>query len=130
MKDNLNEIIIYRLTKAGEAFDLAKIAIEKRYWNSAVRRLYYTIFYLITALFAKNNIEINTHSGIKAVFGLQFIKKGLVEAKWGKLLATLFDKRQIGDYGDFVYLTEEEILPLLKEVEEFREMIMKLVRTV
>ncbi len=42
MKDNVNEFIAYRLTKADEAFDLAKVAIEKKYWNSAARRLYYT----------------------------------------------------------------------------------------
>lgn len=88
--------------------------------------MYYTCFYLITALYAKHNITTHTHAGVKAVFGLQFIKEGLVEAKWGKLLATLFDKRQIGDYGDFAVLTQEDILPLLKEVEEFRAMIMKL----
>jgi uncharacterized protein (UPF0332 family) len=126
MNGNAHAIIAYRLTKADEAFDLAKIAIEKKYWNSAASRMYYTCFHLITALFAKYNITTHTHSGAKAVFGSSFIKEGLVEAKWGKLFANLLDKRQIGDYGDFAYLTEEEILPLVKEVEEFRETIITL----
>ncbi len=114
------------MAKAEEAFDMAKLSIEKHYWNSASSRLYYTCFYLVTALFAKHNIKTHTHSGVKAVFGLQFIKAGKVDAKWGKLLTNLFDTRQEGDYGDFAVLTQEDILPLLKEVEEFRAMIMKL----
>jgi len=32
----------------------------------------------------------------------------------------------MGDYADFADLTGEEILPLLKEVEEFKEMIIRL----
>lgn len=100
MKGNVNEIIAYRLTRANEAFDLAKVAIEKKYWNSAASRLYYTCFYLITALFAKYNITTHTHKGVKAVFGLQFIKEGKIEAKWGKLFIVLFNTRQMGDYGD------------------------------
>src|SRR4051794_17986041 len=124
--NDTNDIVSYRLARADEAFDLAKIAFERKYWNSAASRLYYTTFYLITALFAKHHITTHTHSGVKTVFGLQFIREGRVDVKWGRLLATLFDKRQMGDYGDFADITEEEILPLLKEVEEFKEMIIKL----
>lgn len=126
MNNDVGKIITARLAKAEEALDLAKIAIEKGYWNSAAGRLYYTCFYLITALFEKNNIKTHTHTGVKTVFGLQFIKGGKVDAKWGKLLTNLFDARQEGDYGDFTVLTQEDILPLLKEVEEFKVMIIKL----
>jgi len=126
MKDDVNKIIAYRLTRADEAFELAKVSIERKFWNSAASRLYYTCFYLVTALFAKHNISTHTHKGVKAVFGLQFIKEKKIEAKWGKLFTVLFNTRQMGDYGDFADITEEEILPLLKEVEEFKEMIIKL----
>ncbi len=128
MKYTVNEIIAYRLAKADEALDLAELAIGKKYWNSAVNRLYYTCFYLVTALFAKHGITTHTHTGVKSVFGLKFIKEGVVENKWGKLLATLFDKRQIGDYGDFAVLVEADVLPVLKEVEEFKQVILKLLR--
>ncbi len=84
------------------------------------------LLFSVTALFAKYNIKTHTHTGVKTVFGLQFIKEGKVEAKWGKLLTYLFDTRQESDYGDFTVLTWEDILPLLKEVEEFKVMIMKL----
>lgn len=76
----------------------------------------------------KNSIKTHTHSGVKSLFALTFIKEGKIEAKWGKLLVTLFDKRQEGDYGDFVYLTEAEIKPLVQEVEAFRLVILDLLK--
>ncbi len=69
---------------------------------------------LITASFAKHNITTHTHKGVKAVFGLQVIKEGKIEAKWGKLFTVLFNTRQMEGYGDFANLTEEEILPFIE----------------
>ena len=60
---------------------------------------------------------------------MEFIKKGKLDVKWGKLLNELFDKRQDGDYGDFVTFKREEILPLVNQVEEFRKIIDKLLAT-
>jgi uncharacterized protein (UPF0332 family) len=70
------------------------------------------VFLPITTLFAKHNIHTHTHSGVKTVFGLRFIKEGLIDAKWGKSLNNLFDLRQEGDYGDFAILTADDILPM------------------
>lgn len=75
------------------------------------------------ALFAKYEINTSTHAGVNTLFGLHFIKEGRVDVKWGKLIKVLFDKRQKGDYGDFMSLTEEEVLPLVSEVEDFEKMI-------
>ena len=107
-------LIEFRLGRAEEAFDLAKISVQKKYWNSAASELYYTCFYLILALFAKHNIQSTTHSGAKILFALHFIKENKMDVRWGRLLQTLFDKRQEGDYGDFMLLQENEIMPWLQ----------------
>ena len=127
MNKDLNTLAEFRLTKANESFQLAKLAIENDFWSSAASELYYTCFYCLTALFAKNGIRTHTHSGVKSTFASSFIKEGKVDGKWGKFFAVLFDKRQKGDYGDFVILTREEIEPLVKEVEEFQQVILKLI---
>jgi uncharacterized protein (UPF0332 family) len=126
MSNDTKELVVYRLSKADEAFELAKFAIEKGYWNSAASRLYYSCFYLVTSIFAAHSIITHSHNAVKTLFGLQFIKEGLVEARWGKLFNRLFNMRQMGDYGDFTALTSEDILPLMKEVEEFKKVILKL----
>jgi uncharacterized protein (UPF0332 family) len=75
MNKDVNALIADRINKAEEAFDLAKLAIEKSYWISATNRLYYTCFYLITALYAKYNIRTHTHAGVKAVFASHLLEK-------------------------------------------------------
>lgn len=123
-----NELIQFRLERAEEAFDVAKFSVQKKYWNTAASKLYYTCFYTVLALFAKYNIQSTTHSGAKVLFALHFIKEGKIDAKWGRLLQTLFDKRQEGDYGDFLLIKEEEIIPLIEQVEEFRQTIKEVLK--
>lgn len=89
--------------------------------------MYYTCFYLVLALFAKNEINTSTHTGVNSLFGLHFIKEGKIEAKWGKLIKTLFEKRQKGDYGDFMFLIEEEVVPFINEVENFAIVIKQMI---
>ena len=128
-KKTRSDLIAFRLGRAAEAFELAKISVSKGYWNSVASELYYTCFYTITALFAKYDIDVHTHKGVKSIFSLEFIKQEKVDSKWGKLLNELFDKRQDSDYGDFVTFKEEELLPLVNHVEEFRKVINKLLET-
>src|ERR1700738_2197380 len=111
MSGNKEKVLKSRLSKSEEALKMAEFAIKNKYWNSAASELYYTCFYLITALFAKHDITTHTHSGVKSLFALHFVKEQKIDVKWGKLLSDLFNRRQSGDYDDFVYLTEEEVLP-------------------
>ena len=94
MNKTKEDLIVFRLQKATKAFALAKYSVSKKYWDEAASELYYTCFYLVLALFAKNNVNSSTHSGVNTLFALHFIKDGKVEAKWGKLIKVLFDKRQ------------------------------------
>lgn len=122
-EDLKKELIVFRLNRSEEVFEMAKIAVAKQYWNSAASDLYYTCFYLVIALFAKNDIKTSTHSGVRTILGSHFIKEGILDAKWGRLLSDLFAFRQKGDYGDFKVFEETEILPLLAQVEAFRTLI-------
>ena len=128
MNRTKEDLIQYRLQKANETFDRAKFSISKKYWNAAASELYYTCFYLVLALFAKNDLNASTHKAVNSLFALHFIKEGKAEVKWGRLVKVLFDKRQKGDYGDFMFLTEEEVVPLVSEVEDFFVIINKLLQ--
>jgi uncharacterized protein (UPF0332 family) len=127
MKADFSDKIKIRVSKSNEAFAIATYALENKYYDSVASRLYYTCFHLISALFAKYGIETFTHNGVKSVFAKNFIKQKKIEPKWGKLLATLFDARQLGDYGDFSLITEEELVGLIKQVEEFKQVMLVLI---
>ncbi len=119
MSDYKADYINYRLNKAQESFNDAKLLASNKSWNSCINRLYYTCYYAVSALLLKNDIATQTHSGLKTQFNLHFIKTGLISKDFGKLYSDLMDWRQKGDYGDMYDFNKESVEPLLKPVEDF-----------
>jgi len=105
--------IYYRIEKAKNTLEDAKLLAKNQSWNSSVNRLYYACFYAVLALFAKFNINSQTHSGVKSQFSLHFIKSGKFDKSLGLLYNDLFDFRQKGDYGDFFEFEEKNVLKLI-----------------
>jgi len=52
------------------------------------------------------------------MFGLHFVSTGIIAQELGAFYTNIFTKRQKGDYEDFVYFTEEEIIALLVPAEK------------
>ena len=117
--ENRNDYINYRFQRAKESFEEALILAENKHWNTVVNRLYYACFYAVIALLLKNNIETQSHDGVRTQFGLCFVKKGKIDKKQGRLFSKLFDFRQKGDYGDLYDYDETTVAPLIDEVNAF-----------
>jgi uncharacterized protein (UPF0332 family) len=115
----VKRIIKYRFHRSEESFDEALILAENGKWNAVINRLYYSCFYAVISLLIKNNIETQSHDGARIQFGLQFIKTGKIDKKYGKLFTKLFDLRQKGDYGDLYDYDEKIVKPLIGQVKEF-----------
>jgi uncharacterized protein (UPF0332 family) len=111
------DYINYRIDRAYQALEDAKLLAENDRWNTAVNRLYYASFYAVIALLIKNGIETQTHDGVRAQFGLQFVKTGIIDKKFGKLFSKLFDYRLKGDYGDLFDFDKDIVEPLFEDVE-------------
>ena len=106
MKDYKPEDYIqYRLQKANDTIAETITLIENKYWNTAVNRMYYACFYAVGALLVQNGIETASHSGARQKFGQLFVHTGLVSKELGKHYSELFEKRQKGDYNDFLGVT-------------------------
>lgn len=117
MKRSKEDLISYRIQRAHESLEEAKILAREKHWNTVANRLYYACFYMVNALFSKHDLIATTHSGIKSEFHKLFIKKGTFDKSIGKLYSELFDKRQEGDYQDFYSLEKDEIKPLIDLTE-------------
>lgn len=112
------DYINYRISKSIEIFEDAELLAKNERWNSCVNRIYYSSYYLASALLYKNNIKVKTHNGIKTQLFLNYVKTGKMNKEMGKLYSHLFDWRQETDYADFVEFDRETIEPLLHEVKE------------
>ncbi|MCD4790784.1 MAG: HEPN domain-containing protein [Bacteroidales bacterium] len=129
MKFSKNDLIKYRLDRAFETFEEAKILAEKEHWNAVANRLYYSCFYATNSLFIKKNIITKTHTGTKNQFHLHFIKTKRIDENLGFLYSKLFDLRQSGDYEDFIFHDQESIQPLFPKVENFLITLKNLIET-
>lgn len=96
MKRTTEDLIRYRLVRAWDTFEDAKILAEKERWNSAINRLYYAVM----ALLLSEGLKLTTHTGAKSNFTQHFIKSGLISKEYGKIYSQLFTWRQKGDYDD------------------------------
>jgi uncharacterized protein (UPF0332 family) len=88
-----NEIVKYRISRAHETLNEIDILIENKLWNTAVNRLYYACYYEVSALLISMKIKTQTHAGIRQMFGLHFVKTGIINKELGKFYSIIFDKR-------------------------------------
>ncbi len=94
MRDYKQEYITYRIQKCEQAYSDAKILAAEKSWNACVNRLYYSCYYIVSALTLKNDIQTQTHSGFKSQFNLHFIKTGIISVEMGRLYSDLSASRQ------------------------------------
>ena len=123
MTDSKDDLIKYRLSRAKDTYDDAKLLADKERWNSAINRLYYSAYYAIIALLLKNNFKPTTHNGAKSIFSEQFIKNGIISREFGKLYSQLFTWRQKGDYDDLYDFDKDKVLPYFEPVKRLIEMV-------
>ncbi len=107
-KKERQALVQYRISKARETFEEIATLSEHRFWNTAVNRLYYACYYAVSALLIDTNIQVQTHTGARRMFGLHFIKTGVISQELGKFYSSLFNKRQTGDYEDFLDHNQED----------------------
>lgn len=81
--------------------------------------MYYACYYATIALLLKNNIQTQTHNGVKTMLGLHFVSTGKLPLRIGKTFTTLFEKRHSGDYDDFIFCDKEMVDELFPQAELF-----------
>ncbi len=126
MPGTKQDYINYRVQKSKEVFDDAILLANNQRWNSCINRLYYSSYYLISALLYLHEIKAETHNGTKTQFNLNFVKSGKVDLKQGKLYSNLFLWRQESDYSDFTDFDESTVAPFIEEVAEFNNQLLNL----
>ena len=127
MRDYKEEYIKYRIEKSERAFLDAKLLATQQSWNASINRLYYSCYYIVSALALQNDIQTQTHSGLRTQFNLHFIKTKKISIEMGKLYADLMDSRQKGDYGDLYDFDKESVESFIDPVGEFISSLKKLI---
>lgn len=132
MKDKLDSenraaIVNYRMERAYETLKEADYNMVGGYYNAAINRLYYACYYAAAALLLKNEIEANTHNGVKTQLSMHFVRTGQLSIDHGTTFSLLFEKRQASDYSDFAYSDLSLVNTLRPRAESFIITIEKLI---
>jgi uncharacterized protein (UPF0332 family) len=122
------DLVLYRMTRADEALEDARILARAQRWNACVNRLYYACFYAVSALLVMDGLSSSKHAGIRGLFNRQYVKTGKIPKDLARIYNDLFERRQEGDYIDFVSFRESQVLPRISEAEELIRFIATLVQ--
>lgn len=126
MEPHKLDLIHYRVDKAKETAEEAELALNHNKFRLSENRIYYAIFYMVHALSILENFSTSKHTTLKGWFNKEFIFPGKIDKTFYKIYNRAFDKRQEGDYDDFVTFEKEEVIEdlenmrrFLKEIEDF-----------
>jgi len=92
---------------------------ENKKYVIAINRIYYGMYYALTALALKNSFETSKHGQLIGWFNKEFIASGKVNSKFGKILHNAFQNRTKGDHDAFISFNQQEVDIMLFEMVEF-----------
>ena len=118
-KEILKERISAELERAKESLTAAQNLLEDGLFSDSISRSYYAIFHAARAVLLTKDIDSSTHNGAITMFGLHFVKDGLIEEKYGKIYNESKDVRELGDYMATKKFTREETKRRVAQATEF-----------
>ena len=127
MTGGQKDLIRYKISRAEETLDEARVMLQTGHPYGAANRIYYACFYAVTALLLTRDLSSNKHSGVIALFNRNFVKPGLISVDLGKFYSRIFDNRLESDYTDWVELEKQDVQDELVHAEEFINTIIALI---
>ena len=116
------------MERANESFEDANILANAQRWHACINRLYYACFYAISALLLCDGLTSSKHTGIRSLFNKNYVRSGLVSKEIAAIYNDLFERRQEGDYLDFINYNESQVLPWLSKVRKLIDYISMLIK--
>jgi uncharacterized protein (UPF0332 family) len=116
----MNEKIVKLIDKSGRNIEVAEKLIRDNELEIVVSRLYYAMFYCAEALLLSKNLSFSSHKAVIVNFGKEFVKTGIFDEKFHKVLQNAFEDRQEADY-EFVEFEKSEVEEYLNLAKKFLE---------
>jgi len=116
--EDRKDLVNFRLNRAKETLQDAEFELENHKLNMAVNRLYYACFYAVSALLLQSEIFAKTHTGIRQMFNLHFLRNGTISEKHSRFYTDIFEMRHSGDYDDYIVFEESQVKVLLEPARE------------
>jgi uncharacterized protein (UPF0332 family) len=94
--------------KAQESLNAARLLKDNNYFDYAVSRAYYAMFYIAEAYLEGESQQFSSHAAVISSFGRDFAKSGKVPKEFHRFLIDAQALRQTSDYGKFQTISEQQ----------------------
>ena len=116
------------MKRANETLKDADVLADNERWNACVNRLYYACFYAVSALLLCQGLSSSKHTGLRSLFNKYYVRTGKVPKEIAYIYNDLFERRQEGDYMDFVQFERDQVTPWLSQARRLFENINVLIK--
>ena len=117
MEGSVIDLSKHRLLTAKEDLATARKNFEDASYRASVNRSYYAIFHALRALTALDHFDSGKHSGIIAYVNLHYVKAGVFDRDFSKLIDSAYRLREKADYEDFYIVAVEDAKKQIEKAE-------------
>ena len=117
MKESTQQLMF----NAEETLQAAEVLFKELYLRDAVNRAYYAVFYIAEALLNEKDLRFKKHGTVHGSFSQHFVKTGIFDSKYHKLITRSFGQRMLGDYDEVTKFSADEVSGILEQAWEFLE---------
>jgi uncharacterized protein (UPF0332 family) len=117
-EENKKAKIREEMDRADEATRATGLLFQNGFVRDAISKLYYSLLYSIRALLLTKGLEPKSHEGALRLFGLEFVKPAIFEAKDSHIFSKLMKYREEADYNPSYVFDKEDFTEFKSEAEK------------
>ena len=106
------------LARSRQELGAARTLVKESFGEQAISRAYFAAFFAAEAALNLLGETRSKHSGVISAFGRRVVREGGLDESAGRLLRSLFERRNQADYGS-TSMTLEEAEVALADAERF-----------
>ncbi len=127
--EDRQSLIKHKIEKAVDTIGDVQFLIDNNKLSIAVNRIYYGIFYSVSALALKHEFTTSKHNQLIGWFNKNYVKEKKVDIRLGEILRNAFEKRSKSDYDDWVEFKKDEVLLLFNDMKMFINKIQEIIES-
>jgi uncharacterized protein (UPF0332 family) len=118
--ENRRRNIADEITRSDQAMRAARALLELGLYADTVSRAYYGAFHLLRALLLSKGLEAKTHAGAIHLFNVEFVRPGVVQSSYNRLIGGMQRSRELADYDAAIVFSQQDADACLRDAETFR----------
>lgn len=109
----------HRLATAEEKIKASRLLLTGGLYKDSIGRSYYAIFSAVRAVLALDSKDFSKHAGVIACFQKDYVKKGVFDKQYSKIIMEAFQIRNKSDYDDYFIVSKTDAEEQLVKAELF-----------